>query len=95
METVDIVCIIMSVSGIICGMINLLSEETFDRVCGLLGVTIGVIAIALCIAPYVKSDNKDDDESTSEAQTEETTATNDKQFIEIDGQRYELVPAEE
>lgn len=36
-----------------------------------------------------------EDESTSEAQTEETTATNDKQFIEIDGQRYELVPAEE
>lgn len=31
----------------------------------------------------------------TETQTEETTATDNKQFIEIDSQRYELVPAEE
>lgn len=91
METVDIVCIAISAVGIICGISNLFSEETFDKVCGVLGVAIGVIVIVSSVAPYVK----DNDESTSEAQTEETTATDDKQFIEIDGQRYELVPAEE
>lgn len=95
METVDIVCIAISAVGIICGISNLFSEETFDKVCGVLGVAIGVIVIVSSVAPYVKPDNKDDDESTSEAQTEETTVTDNKQFIEIDGQRYELVPAEE
>lgn len=90
METVDIVCIAISAVGIICGISNLFSEETFDKVCGVFGVAIGVIMIVSSIAPYVKND----DESTSEAQTKETTATDNKQFIEIDGQRYELVPSD-
>lgn len=93
MEIIDIVRIILSAVAIICGIVIVSriapylepdneddDESTFIEIDG---------------RRYKLVPAEDDYESTSEAQTEETTATNDKQFIEIDGQRYELVPAEE